>query len=94
MTSSTTSSRSGTNTLGLLGVAFVVLKLTGYIGWSWWWVLLPFYAGLILIPIFILGAGAIYLVARALLWVIEIPSRRRRKARLAARKLGTLESRR
>lgn len=30
--------------LGLLGVAFVVLKLTGVIGWSWWWVLAPFWA--------------------------------------------------
>jgi hypothetical protein len=29
---------------GLLGVAFVVLKLTGVIAWSWWWVLAPFWA--------------------------------------------------
>jgi len=27
----------------LLGVAFVVLKLTHVIGWSWWWVTLPFW---------------------------------------------------
>ena len=27
----------------LLGVAFVILKLTGVIGWSWWWVLAPFW---------------------------------------------------
>lgn len=26
---------------GLLLVAFVVLKLTGVIAWSWWWVLSP-----------------------------------------------------
>lgn len=31
--------------VGLLGVAFVVLKLTGYIDWSWWWVTLPFWGG-------------------------------------------------
>lgn len=30
--------------LGLLGVAFVVLKLIGVIAWSWWWVLAPFWA--------------------------------------------------
>lgn len=36
------------NILGLLGVAFVVLKLTGYIDWSWWWVTLPFWGGLAL----------------------------------------------
>lgn len=28
---------------GALGVAFVVLKLCGVIGWSWWWVLAPFW---------------------------------------------------
>lgn len=26
---------------GLLGIAFIVLKLTGVIGWSWLWVLAP-----------------------------------------------------
>lgn len=26
---------------GLLAVAFIVLKLTGVIGWSWLWVLAP-----------------------------------------------------
>lgn len=29
--------------IGLLGVAFVVLKLIGVINWSWWWVTLPFW---------------------------------------------------
>lgn len=35
----------GVGFLGLLTIAFIVLKLTGYIDWSWWWVLSP-----ILIP--------------------------------------------
>lgn len=26
---------------GLLTILFVGLKLTGYIAWSWWWVLSP-----------------------------------------------------
>lgn len=30
--------------LGLLGVLFVGLKLTGHIDWSWWWVTAPFWA--------------------------------------------------
>jgi hypothetical protein len=34
--------------IGLLGVLFVGLKLTGVIAWSWWLVLLPFYGGLVL----------------------------------------------
>ncbi len=42
------SSSSGIGALGLLGVAFVVLKLTGYITWSWWWVTVPFWGGLVL----------------------------------------------
>ena len=29
--------------LGLLGVAFIVLKLCGVISWSWWWVTAPFW---------------------------------------------------
>ena len=27
--------------LGLLAILFIGLKLTGYIAWSWWWVLAP-----------------------------------------------------
>lgn len=38
----------GISVLGLLGVAFVVLKLTGVIGWSWWWVTAPFWGPLAL----------------------------------------------
>lgn len=26
---------------GLLTIVFITLKLTGYIAWSWWWVLSP-----------------------------------------------------
>ncbi len=40
---------------GLLAVAFIVLKLTGVISWSWWWVLaplwLPIIVGLVLIAV-------------------------------------------
>jgi len=32
--------------LGMLGVAFVVLKLTHHIDWSWWLVTMPFWIGL------------------------------------------------
>lgn len=43
--------------LGLLGVLFVGLKLTGYIFWSWWLVTLPFWGG-ILIAILLVIIGA------------------------------------
>lgn len=47
------SSTGGVSALGLLGVALVVLKLTGFIDWSWWLVTLPFWGGIALI-VFIL----------------------------------------
>lgn len=34
--------------LGLLGIAFVVLKLVGVIAWPWIWVLAPFWVPLAL----------------------------------------------
>ena len=40
--------------IGLLGVLFVGLKLTGYITWSWLWVLSPFWIPAILYIITIL----------------------------------------
>lgn len=39
--------------LGLLGVLFVGLKLTGYIAWSWWWVTLPFWGPLVFWLVFV-----------------------------------------
>ena len=48
------SNQSGIGVSGLLGVAFVVLKLTGFINWSWWWVTLPFWGGLALVLLILL----------------------------------------
>lgn len=39
-------SSGGISVLGLLGVAFVILKLCGVIHWSWWWVTCPFWGPL------------------------------------------------
>ena len=39
----------GASTLSLLGIVFVILKLTGSITWSWWWVTLPFWGGTVLL---------------------------------------------
>lgn len=49
--SNSSSSNSGIGVLGLLGVAFVILKLTNYIDWSWWYVTLPFWGGIALLLI-------------------------------------------
>lgn len=42
----------GTGILSLLTVVFIVLKLTGDIDWSWFWVLSP-----TLIPLIMVGGG-------------------------------------
>lgn len=48
----------GVGFLGLLTLLFIGLKLTGYIAWSWWWVLAPTWIpvaiGIVLIAIAIL----------------------------------------
>ena len=45
----TTTTTTGVSVFGLLGIVFVVLKLTGFIDWSWWWVTLPFWGGMALV---------------------------------------------
>lgn len=45
--------------LGLLGVAFVVLKLVGVINWSWWLVTLPFWGPVVFVLILLLVVGII-----------------------------------
>lgn len=37
---------------GILGIIFIVLKLTHEIAWSWIWVLSPFWIGFLLWAIF------------------------------------------
>ena len=41
MSSNNNSTSSGIGFCGLLTIAFIVLKLTNCIAWSWWWVLAP-----------------------------------------------------
>lgn len=64
--SSSSASSGGIGFLGLLAVLFIGLKLTGYIDWSWWWVLAPIWAGwAIVLGIVVIGllvAGILALV--------------------------------
>lgn len=62
MSKSSSSSSSGASTLGLLGVLFVGLKLTGYINWSWWWVTAPFWGGLVVVGAVLIAVGAVLLL--------------------------------
>lgn len=49
MSSNNNSSSAGIGFLGLLTIAFIVLKLTKCIAWSWWWVLAPIWMPIALI---------------------------------------------
>ena len=40
----------GIGFIGLLAIVFIVLKLTGYIAWSWWWVLAPIWIPVLVLP--------------------------------------------
>lgn len=40
---------------GLLTIAFIVLKLAGYITWSWWWVVAPIWISSVLVAILLLA---------------------------------------
>ena len=44
---------------GLLAIVFIILKLTGHITWSWWWVLSPLWIsfGLGMSILLIIGLG-------------------------------------
>jgi len=50
----------GINFGGVLLVAFIVLKLCGVIGWSWWWVMAPLWMPLAIVLVVL----AIVLVVR------------------------------
>ncbi len=48
--------------VGLMALLFIALKLTGYVAWSWWWVLAPVWAPFALI----LGIVAVAAVIAAM----------------------------
>lgn len=47
--SNNNNSGSGIGFIGLLTILFIGLKLTGYINWSWIWVLSPLWIGFAII---------------------------------------------
>lgn len=48
--------------IDLLSLMFIYLKLTGQIDWSWWWVTLPLWGGLVILLLVIGVSGlALYL---------------------------------
>lgn len=56
------SSSGGIGFIGLLTIAFIVMKLTHVIDWSWWWVLAPIWVSVGLVVSVLLIFGAVMLV--------------------------------
>lgn len=62
MSNKSSSSGGGIGLTGMLTVLFVGLKLTGYITWSWWWVLSPIWISLGVVTVVLIALAIIALV--------------------------------
>ena len=58
---SSNSQQGGIGFVGLLTIAFIILKLLGKITWSWWWVLSPIWISvvIVIVVLFCIGIGFI-----------------------------------
>lgn len=54
-------SSSGIGFFSLLSIVFITLKLTGYIDWSWWWVLAPLWLPITFALAVSIVAGLVFL---------------------------------
>lgn len=64
MSDTSSSSSGGVGVAGLLGVAFVILKLCGVIDWPWIWVLAPFWVGFAIAAVVLLIVLIVWLGAK------------------------------
>ena len=55
----------GIGLASLLFVAFLVLKLTGHIDWSWWWVTSPLWISVGFFVLILLVVALVYVFLRA-----------------------------
>lgn len=67
MSDKTSGASGGIGFTGLLTILFIGLKLTGYIDWSWWWVLSPLWAVVALI----LSAVVVVFLAETLIAALK-----------------------
>lgn len=64
MANNTQTQSGGIGFFGLLTIVFITLKLTGYIAWSWWWVLAPLWAPLAVVLAIVLIALLVAVVVK------------------------------
>jgi hypothetical protein len=63
MSTNSNTSGGGIGFGGLLAILFIGLKLTGYVDWSWAWVLSPIWIPLALFAVVLAVAAVVYMVA-------------------------------
>lgn len=73
-----TVNNNGVGVVGLLGVVFVVLKLTGHIDWSWMWVTAPFWIPFAVVVVVLAVLGITY-AAISFLQYLEKKQKKRGK---------------
>lgn len=66
MSQDNSTSSGGIGFLGLLTIAFIVLKILGFLAWSWLWVLAPMWIPLALLVGFLIVLGIVTLIAKLL----------------------------
>lgn len=62
--SNSSSNGGGIGFTGLLTIVFIILKLTGVIAWSWWWVLAPIWISLLIAVLFVVSFVALGMWAK------------------------------
>jgi len=62
--SKNSNNNNGIGFFSLLGLTFIILRLTGVITWNWWWVTLPFWGGLAIILLVLLVMSIIALIIK------------------------------
>ncbi len=55
---------SGIGFSGLLLLTFIILKLTKYIDWDWWWVLSPLWIPILIILVILAIIGLIAIIVK------------------------------
>jgi hypothetical protein len=61
----------GISFLGLLTIAFIVLKLCGIIDWSWWWVLAPIWGPFAICGALLLVCGILALIIGIIIVILD-----------------------
>ena len=66
-----TVSGGGASFTTILGIVFIILKLTGVISWSWLWVLAPFWIPLALVVFILIIVAIITIIATIIRFIFN-----------------------